>query len=247
TAPCRIIIIQWLLAPVLFIGAFLYYEAYRCEFYSFDLKDIEYISSMYYNKDEVIRFSSSLGKFVGYTEFGVKNAKRWNNDSSILSNWRAQKEAYCKHNIDNYYQNTLTKSVQPSVTIKSVTPSGGHHPAMLVCSIYNFYPKHIKVSWLRNHEEVSSDVTSTVEMEDGDWYYQIHSHLEYTPRSGEKISCKVEHVSLKDPIITDWSKYLSYLGNKIAEHKIISFQYNFIYTALYYKNSDLNELCTVII
>uniref|UniRef100_A0A8C8A1R0 Ig-like domain-containing protein n=1 Tax=Oryzias sinensis TaxID=183150 RepID=A0A8C8A1R0_9TELE len=186
-------------------------------FYSFDLKDIEYISSMYYNKDEVIRFSSSLGKFVGYTEFGVKNAKRWNNDSSILSNWRAQKEAYCKHNIDNYYQNTLTKSEPGSSKavffnlFLSVTPSGGHHPAMLVCSIYNFYPKHIKVSWLRNHEEVSSDVTSTVEMEDGDWYYQIHSHLEYTPRSGEKISCKVEHVSLKDPIITDWSKYLSYL------------------------------------
>uniref|UniRef100_A0A8C8A1Q1 Ig-like domain-containing protein n=1 Tax=Oryzias sinensis TaxID=183150 RepID=A0A8C8A1Q1_9TELE len=199
----------FLFLTIHFAGAFLYYEAYRCEFYSFDLKDIEYISSMYYNKDEVIRFSSSLGKFVGYTEFGVKNAKRWNNDSSILSNWRAQKEAYCKHNIDNYYQNTLTKSVQPSVTIKSVTPSGGHHPAMLVCSIYNFYPKHIKVSWLRNHEEVSSDVTSTVEMEDGDWYYQIHSHLEYTPRSGEKISCKVEHVSLKDPIITDWNPFWS--------------------------------------
>ncbi len=28
-------------------------------------------------------------------------------------------------------------------------------------------------------------------------------------RSGEKISCKVEHASLSEPLITDWGKYLS--------------------------------------
>ncbi|XP_035801124.1 class II histocompatibility antigen, B-L beta chain-like [Amphiprion ocellaris] len=41
-------------------------------------------------------------------------------------------------------------------------------------------------------------------MQDGDWYYQIHSHLEYTPRSGEKISCVVEHASLEEPLKTYW-------------------------------------------
>uniref|UniRef100_A0A3Q3FYP8 Uncharacterized protein n=1 Tax=Labrus bergylta TaxID=56723 RepID=A0A3Q3FYP8_9LABR len=36
------------------------------------------------------------------------------------------------------------------------------------------------------------------------WYYQIHSHLEYTPRSGEKISCVVDHVSLDKPLVNVW-------------------------------------------
>ena len=54
---------------------------------------------------------------------------------------------------------------------------------MLVCGVYNFYPKQIRVRWLRDGQEVTSDVTSTDELADGDWYYQIHSHLEYIPRS----------------------------------------------------------------
>ncbi|XP_038135916.1 class II histocompatibility antigen, B-L beta chain-like [Cyprinodon tularosa] len=75
---------------------------------------------------------------------------------------------------------------------------------MLTCYAFSFYPKTIKVSWLRDGQEITSGVTSTEELPDGDWYYQIHSNLEYQPRSGEKISCRVEHASLKEPLITDW-------------------------------------------
>ncbi|XP_030580668.1 H-2 class II histocompatibility antigen, E-S beta chain-like isoform X2 [Archocentrus centrarchus] len=183
---------------------FMQYMVSRCVFNSTELKDIEFIQSFYYNKMEVNRFSSSVGKFVGYTEFGVKNAEYWNNDPSILSQERASKETYCQRNIGNSYRNILTKSVQPYVRLRSTTPLSSHHPAMLVCSVYDFYPSEIKVSWLRDGQEVTSDVTSTEEMADGDWYYQVHSHLEYTPRSGEKISCVVEHASLKEPLRTDW-------------------------------------------
>nr|XP_046236729.1 H-2 class II histocompatibility antigen, E-S beta chain-like [Scatophagus argus] len=183
---------------------FLEYVVERCVFNSTEPKDIEYIYSAYFNKVEDVRYSSSLGKFVGYTEPGLMYAKNWNNDPSILARRSSEKERVCQPNIGIYYQAVLSKSAMPYVVLSSTTPPGGKHVAMLVCSVFDFFPKQIKVFWLRDGQEVTSDVTSTDELADADWYYQIHSHLEYTPRSGEKISCVVEHASLKQPLVTDW-------------------------------------------
>ncbi|KAF1384200.1 hypothetical protein PFLUV_G00139870 [Perca fluviatilis] len=183
---------------------FMEYFLSRCEFNSSDLKDIKFIQSLYYNKVEFARFSSSLGKFVGYNEYGVNKAEDLNNNPSYLALLRAAKELFCKLYIDFANDHFLSKSVKPHVVLSSTAPPAGKHPAMLVCSVYDFYPKQIRVSWIRDGKEVTSDVTSTDELADGDWYYQIHSHLEYTPRSGEKISCMVEHASLREPLITDW-------------------------------------------
>ncbi len=77
---------------------------------------------------------------------------------------------------------------------------------MLVCSAYDFYPKPIKLTWMRDDKEMAADVTSTEEMANGDCLYQIHSHLEYFPKPGEKISCVVEHASSHKPMIYHWGK-----------------------------------------
>ncbi|XP_029932307.1 H-2 class II histocompatibility antigen, E-S beta chain-like isoform X2 [Myripristis murdjan] len=194
------------------------YTLDRCVFNSSELKDIEYFRSYYYNKDEIIRFSSSVGEYVGYTVFGVKSAENWNKDTAGLAAMKAQREGVCKPNIEVLYPNMLTKKVPPSdVRLRSVTPPGGKHTHMLMCSVYGFFPKHISVKWLRDGKVTTSDVTSTEELADGDWYYQIHSHLEFTPRSGEKISCMVEHISLSEPEIRDWDPSLPESErNKIA-------------------------------
>ncbi|AWO96614.1 putative h-2 class II histocompatibility antigen A-B alpha chain-like [Scophthalmus maximus] len=95
-------------------------------------------------------------------------------------------------------------AVEPYVRLRSAELISSRHPIVLICSVYNFYPKNIRVTWLRNGEPRTSDVTFTDELANGNWLYQIHSHLEYTPRLGEKITCMVEHASFKDPKHYDW-------------------------------------------
>ncbi|XP_016401323.1 H-2 class II histocompatibility antigen, I-E beta chain-like [Sinocyclocheilus rhinocerous] len=176
----------------------------RCIYSSPDLSDMVYIDSFYFNKYLFTQFNSTLGKYVGFSEYGMRNAEYWNNDTSILQGERGDVDAFCKHNAQISDSAVRSKTVKPKVKLSSVTRAGGRHPAVLMFSAYEFYPQHIKVSWLRDGKLMTSEVTSTMEMADGDWYYQIHSELEYSPKSGEKISCMVEHASFSKPMIYDW-------------------------------------------
>uniref|UniRef100_A0A669F266 MHC class II beta chain N-terminal domain-containing protein n=1 Tax=Oreochromis niloticus TaxID=8128 RepID=A0A669F266_ORENI len=101
---------RWSPMLCLFSDGFKMYVVSHCDFNSTESKDIKYMRSYYYNKIEVTRFDSDVGKFVGFTEFGVKKAETWNNDQAFLAGWRAEKERYCQHNIGLWYSNVLSKS-----------------------------------------------------------------------------------------------------------------------------------------
>ncbi|XP_030621388.1 rano class II histocompatibility antigen, A beta chain-like [Chanos chanos] len=168
-----------------------------------DPQEMELIYSINYNKLELLRFNSTLNKVVGYTDFGIKYAEDLNNRTEWLHNQASKALADCRR-YGNQFFPYLNVTVKPHVQLRSVKQVRGDHPAMLICSAYDFYPKLIKLTWLKDGKPVTSDVTSTEEMADGDWYYQIHSHLEYIPKSGEKISCMVEHSSFSKPMVYDW-------------------------------------------
>lgn len=61
---------------------------------------------------EHIEFNSTVGKFVGYTEFGVYNANRWNNDPAMMAQIRAEKDRYCMPNVQIDIDGILTKTGQ---------------------------------------------------------------------------------------------------------------------------------------
>ncbi|XP_041634840.1 rano class II histocompatibility antigen, A beta chain-like [Cheilinus undulatus] len=184
-------------------------SAMDCMFNSSNANDIEYTWSTYYNRMEVVRFSSSVGWFVSLHEYMDSVAEGLNNDTQLILNQRLMKYTVCQPNSMVWYDTTLSKSVKPYASLQSETPPAGKHPAMLVCSAYKFYPKEIKVSWLIDGQEVTSDVSITDAWSDGDWYYQIHSYLEYTPKSAQNITCVVEHISLDSPLYTHWDPFLS--------------------------------------
>ncbi|KAM9475045.1 class II histocompatibility antigen, B-L beta chain-like [Clarias gariepinus] len=186
------------------IGGYYYELRTQCIHSSRDLSDMVFLHIRIFNKIRYWWFNSTVGKFQGYTQYGMYNAESFNNDTATLEMARAALNDICKYNIRNFYPTTDCPSVEPEVEVKSVKQSDGSYPAMLMCSAYSFYPPHIKVTWLRDGQVIKGGVTSTEEMADGDWYYQVHSYLEYMPESGEEISCVVEHASFKKPMSYKW-------------------------------------------
>ncbi|XP_063051578.1 H-2 class II histocompatibility antigen, A-S beta chain-like [Engraulis encrasicolus] len=176
----------------------------QCRSSSKELSDVEYIRSSWFNKAEYLRFNSTVGNWEGYTAFGVQNAEIYNKDTSIMGQMRAEKDRVCRQNLPIDFEAILSKTGEPEVVLSLAKPSSSGHPAVLMCSAYDFYPKMIKLTWYRDGQEVTGSVISSEELADGDWYYQIHSHLEFTPKAGEKISCMVEHTSLKEPKVIPW-------------------------------------------
>ncbi|XP_073341042.1 H-2 class II histocompatibility antigen, E-S beta chain-like [Pagrus major] len=185
----------------------------RCQFTSSD--DLVYLAQVYFNKVFLGQYNSTLGKYTGYTEKAKEITDGFNKNHKMLEQ---EKKNYnkCKTYIPLILDLFSQTAVEPSVTLRSVEAAGSKHPGMLICSVYKFFPKQIRVTWLRNGKEVTSDVTSTEEMANGNWLYQIHSHLEYTPRLGETITCKVEHASLMEPQLHEWVPKPASERNKIA-------------------------------
>uniref|UniRef100_A0A8C9SKN2 Ig-like domain-containing protein n=1 Tax=Scleropages formosus TaxID=113540 RepID=A0A8C9SKN2_SCLFO len=170
-------------------------QSQECHYSSEELKDIEFIYRFIFNKLEYARYNSTLNKYTGYTKHGVYNAKIWN-ENGETDKQHTNVDSYCRHNVFPVARRWRV--------VYSEKSGSQRHSTMLVCSAYNFYPEGIKLTWLRDGKEVKTDVTSTEELYDGDWYYQIHSYLELTPKSGETIACKVEHSSFSEPKVFKW-------------------------------------------
>uniref|UniRef100_A0A8C7L1I6 Ig-like domain-containing protein n=1 Tax=Oncorhynchus kisutch TaxID=8019 RepID=A0A8C7L1I6_ONCKI len=149
--------------------------------------------------EDIWRAISDMVKVMEYNTIKRGIIQDHSNIPVVLASSRKQ-----KNSVLLYY---FPLSVEPSVHL-SMTPHGDRHPSMLTCSAYKFYPKQIRVTWLRNGQEVPSNMTSSEELANGDWHYQIHSYLEYTPTPGEKISCMVEHTSFTEPKILHWDMSL---------------------------------------
>ncbi|XP_044214442.1 H-2 class II histocompatibility antigen, E-S beta chain-like [Thunnus albacares] len=196
------------------VDAFYAHGLVRCQFASSDGHDAVYLEQIYFNKVFLAQYNSTLGKYVGYTEKAKEIADGLNKNEAFLKQERKNTES-CKTSIP-LLSDALLRAVEPTVKLRSVKTASSKHPGMLVCSVNDFYPKLIRVTWLRNGKEVTSDVTSTEELSNGNWLYQTHSYLEYTPINGETITCMVEHASLMEPKFYDWDPMPDSNRNKIA-------------------------------
>ncbi|KAG7331927.1 hypothetical protein KOW79_003761 [Hemibagrus wyckioides] len=186
------------------VDGFYRQDYWQC-YYTRDLVTIEFIYSWYFNKVEYLRYNSTTDRYTGFTVYGARMAESLNLDPKNSLYYYVY--TFCKDNKDKYSSNVL-KKVKPEVTVRSLRSEPQSHLSMLLCSAYDYHPKGIKVSWMRDGKVVTEGVSSTEELSNGDWYYQIHSYLDYIPKPGENISCVVEHESLTRPLIQTWERPL---------------------------------------
>ncbi|XP_051727955.1 SLA class II histocompatibility antigen, DQ haplotype D beta chain-like [Ctenopharyngodon idella] len=185
----------------------------ECEYSKEDLSDMVYTVKLVFNQKLLCSYDSRLGKYVGYDEYGIKNADHFNSQSWKMKQRKEELETLCRADA-RFYVNSTTRKVPPVVTVRSTEKAHGQLTT-LVCRAYNFYPQAINMTWLIDGSEVTGDVISTEFMDNGDWSYQMHSYLDLVLHRGVAVSCRVEHSGLEKPLVIQWDS--TSLNTRIAK------------------------------
>uniref|UniRef100_H3A4I8 Ig-like domain-containing protein n=1 Tax=Latimeria chalumnae TaxID=7897 RepID=H3A4I8_LATCH len=188
--------------------SYVYQFTWECYFTN-GTQDVQFVIRDIYDGQEQFNLDSRIGHFIGFTEYGRKQAKYFNGQKDYVAQWMTEDDRWCRNNYLWMEDWAIERKVKPQVKITPTKGMSSSHPNMLVCYVTGFFPSKIAVTWLRNGKEVNSHVTSSELLQDGDWTYQIHVFLEMTLKSGDVYTCRVEHSSLPDPLELTWEPGMS--------------------------------------
>ncbi|XP_009993469.1 PREDICTED: class II histocompatibility antigen, B-L beta chain-like, partial [Chaetura pelagica] len=152
-----------------------------------------------HNRQQDLHFDSDVGKYVGDTPWGQRQADYWNSQPDILEQRWTDVDTYCRYNYGMVTPFTVERRVQPEVEIFPVQSGSLPQTDRLVCAVMDFYPPEIEVKWFKDEQEETERVVSTDVIQNGDWTYQVLVMLETSPERGESYRCQVEHASLQQP------------------------------------------------
>ncbi|XP_065271988.1 major histocompatibility complex class I-related gene protein-like [Emys orbicularis] len=94
----------------------------------------------------------------------------------------------------------LGRQVPPGISV--TYRDAPHGSATLSCHARGFYPRPIRVSWVRDGAEILPPMNASGILPHADGTYQIRQSLEIPPRWGHGYACRVNHSSLGEPVPT---------------------------------------------
>ncbi|XP_034388253.1 rano class II histocompatibility antigen, A beta chain-like isoform X3 [Cyclopterus lumpus] len=178
------------------------YSNFWCDVHSAERLQAEYLIDWYFNREHTMRYNSTVGHWTGLSRAGFITASHFNEDDHDVLQRKVERQLICVDHVDTLLKVIEENVVEPAVDLAEAAGSGPD--TRLLCAAYDFYPKRIRVTWHRDGQEVTSGVTLSEAMPNGDWTYQVRSYLDFGPGRQHGVSCTVEHISLREPKVYHW-------------------------------------------
>ncbi|TRZ04143.1 hypothetical protein DNTS_007148 [Danionella cerebrum] len=125
----------------------------------------------------------------------------------------------CKSNLDfskKYYNFPDEKMAPPQTSIYTKDGVDVGKENTLICHVTGFFPPSVNVSWTKNNEVVTEEISFSQYRIKTDGTFNIFSSLKFTPADGDIYSCTVKHKSIQQqPTTKTWGETLPPLVKKI--------------------------------
>uniref|UniRef100_A0A8C3F7S0 Ig-like domain-containing protein n=1 Tax=Chrysemys picta bellii TaxID=8478 RepID=A0A8C3F7S0_CHRPI len=99
---------------------------------------------------------------------------------------------------------TPVSPVPPEVTVFPRGPVELDEPNVLICFVDKFFPPVLRLTWLKNGQEVTGGVSETDFYLRQDNSFRKFSYLPFFPSPGDFYDCRVEHWGLPKPFTKHW-------------------------------------------
>ncbi|KFP16464.1 Class I histocompatibility antigen, F10 alpha chain, partial [Egretta garzetta] len=103
----------------------------------------------------------------------------------------------------SYGRAVLERKERPVVRVSG---KEAHGTLTLSCRAYGFYPRPIRVSWLKDGEVRDQETERGGIVPNSDGTYYTWASIEARPEEKDKYRCRVEHASLGEPGLFVWGE-----------------------------------------
>ncbi|XP_018087160.2 major histocompatibility complex class I-related gene protein [Xenopus laevis] len=163
-----------------------------------------------FNGREVMALDKENEVYVPVTQEALTMTQQWNQYYNHAKMHKIYLENDCIQHMKLYLpliSTDMERKVSPKVKVSSSESDRGRK---LHCWVYGFYPRDVKVKWIKNEtDEIYSEESAEI-LPNPDGTYQIRVSVEVTPEEGATYSCHVVHSSLENTLVVPFeSKDLS--------------------------------------
>ncbi|XP_075268336.1 HLA class II histocompatibility antigen, DM beta chain-like [Opisthocomus hoazin] len=207
-------------------GAFLVHVASSCPLAA-NGSVLDFNFAVVFNKNPLVCYDPDARRFVPCDwgllhKFAASVASKLNNDTAWGQRAEARRRA-CHQLATHFWSSTARRRTPPQARIVPSKTGNARAPILLTCHVWGFYPAEVTVIWLRNGDVVGrGDHPAISAIPNGDWTYQTQVTLMVAPVAGDTFTCSVQHASLDQPLLEDWSPGLSPgLALKVAAATVV--------------------------
>ncbi|KAM4523966.1 beta-2-microglobulin [Fundulus diaphanus] len=91
------------------------------------------------------------------------------------------------------YCSVNSKETPPKVQVYSRNPGEYDKENTLICHVSNFHPPDITIDLLCNESPLPNPKQTDLAFKQ-DWHFHLTKSASFTPRNGEKCTCRVTHM-----------------------------------------------------